>query len=451
MNGKVNLILQPSRLLAAFMARYCTWLPDDVFLRCRYRLLMHKKLHLDKPKTFTEKIQWLKLHDRKPVYTKMADKYEVKDYVAQCIGGQYVIPTLGVWDKFDDIDFSQLPDRFVLKSTNGGGGTGVVICKDKGKLDKKAAKRQLTKSMNVSADIRQGEWVYKGIKPRIIAEKFIAPVKNIAPADLPDYKFFCFNGEPQYCQVIRDRSSKETIDFYNMDWEHQEFVGLNPNVSNGTEPVERPRNFDGLKDICRKLAKDIPFVRVDLYVVDDEAYFGELTFYPNSGFGIFTPKEWNDKLGKLLTLPDEIVVGGGIFLILHGQIKEIENEYDELKDYKFFCFNGKVRFFKVDFNRFVEHHANYYDAAGNFMPFGEAVYPPAPNAEIELPCNLSEMIALAEMLSEGHIFLRVDLYNVNGAIYFGETTFYPNSGFSEFVPKDWDLKIGKMLELPTGK
>lgn len=304
-NGKVKLILQPSRLLAAFMARYCTWLPDDIFLRCRYRLLMHKKLHLDNPKTFTEKIQWLKLHDRKSIYTKMADKYEVKDYVAQRIGEQYVIPTLGVWNKFDDIDFTQLPDQFVLKSTNGGGGTGVVICKDKSKLDKKAAKRQLTKSMNISADVRQGEWVYKGIRPRIIAEKFIAPVKSIAPADLPDYKFFCFN--------------------------------------------------------------------------------------------------------------------------------------------------GKVRFFKVDFNRFVEHHANYYDAAGIFMPFGEAVCPPAPNAEIELPCNLSEMIALAEKLSEGHTFLRVDLYNVNGAIYFGETTFYPNSGFGEFVPKDWDLKIGEMLELPTGK
>lgn len=165
MNDKMKVLLQPSRLIAAFMARYCTWLPEDIFLRCRYRLLMHKKLHLDNPVTFTEKIQWLKLYNRKPLYTKMVDKYEVKEYVAQRIGEQYVIPTLGVWNKFDDIDFSQLPDQFVLKSTNGGGGTGVVICKDKSKLDKETAKQLLDTSMNVSADMLQGEWVYKGIKP----------------------------------------------------------------------------------------------------------------------------------------------------------------------------------------------------------------------------------------------------------------------------------------------
>ena len=310
MNDKMKVLLQPSRLIAAFMARYCTWLPEDIFLRCRYRLLMHKKLHLDNPVTFTEKIQWLKLYNRKPLYTKMVDKYEVKEYVAQRIGEQYVIPTLGVWNKFDDIDFSQLPDQFVLKSTNGGGGTGVVICKDKSKLDKETAKQLLDTSMNVSADMLQGEWVYKGIKPRIIAEKFMAPVKNPAPADLPDYKFFCFNGEPKYCQVIRDRRSKETIDFYDMEWKHQEFVGLNPNISNGIAPVECPKHFDEMKDICRMLAENIPFVRVDLYVIDNKEYFGELTFYPNSGFGKFTPEEWNDKLGDLLTLPNEICVGG---------------------------------------------------------------------------------------------------------------------------------------------
>lgn len=293
-----------SRLLAAFLARYCTWLPEDTFLKWRYRLLMKQTLHLDNPQTFTEKIQWLKLHDRKPIYTKMADKYEVKEYVSQRIGEQYVIPTLGVWEQFDDIDFSQLPTQFVLKSTNGGGGTGVVICKDKKKFDIASAKRMLTKSMNVSADVRQGEWVYKGIKPRIIAEKFMAPIKNSAPADLPDYKFFCFN--------------------------------------------------------------------------------------------------------------------------------------------------GKVRFFKVDFNRFVEHHANYYDVNGKLMPFGETVCPPSPNMKIELPNNLANMVELAEKLSEGHFFLRVDLYNVNGVIYFGETTFYPNSGFGEFAPECWDLKIGEMLDLSTG-
>lgn len=299
MNNKIKVLFQPNRLIAAFIARFCTWLPEDIFLRCRYRLLMHKKLHLDNPVMFTEKIQWLKLYDRKDVYTRMADKYDVKEYVAKCIGEQYVIPTLGVWKSFDDIDFTLLPNEFVLKTTNGGGGTGVIICNDINKFDKKKARQLLNSSMKYSADLLQGEWVYKGIKPRIIAEKLI--------------------------------SDKET---------------------------------------------------------------------------------------------------------------------GELKDYNFFCFNGKVRFFKVDFNRFIGHHANYYDINGHLMPFGESICPPEPNFIINLPHNLAEMISLAEKLSSGHTFLRVDFYNVNGIIYFGETTFYPNSGFGEFEPKEWDLKIGKMLELP---
>lgn len=307
MNDKMKILLQPSRLLAAFMARFCTWLPEDTFLKCRYRLLMKQKLHLDNPQTFTEKIQWLKLHDRKPMYAKMVDKYEVKEYVARRIGNQHVIPTFGVWNRFDDIDFSQLPMQFVLKSTNGGGGSGVIICKDKKGLDKTAAKHLLNRSMKTTADIRQGEWVYKGVNPRIIAEKLMVPVKNPTPSFLSDYKFYCFNGEPAYCQVIRDRNTKETIDFYDMDWIHQEFVGLNPHVKNGKEPVECPLNFELMKWVCRKLAQNIPFVRVDLYVIDDEVFFGELTFYPNSGYGEFNPKEWDLKIGEMLKLPN----GGG--------------------------------------------------------------------------------------------------------------------------------------------
>ena len=308
MNKKLNILLQPSRLVAAFLARYCTWLPEDVFLRLRYRLLMHKKLHLENPVTFTEKLQWLKLHDRKPIYTKMADKFEVKEYVANVIGDRYVIPTLGVWDKFEDIDFSLLPDKFVLKSTNGGGGSGVIICKDKSTFDIKSARKLLNNSMKTPASAMQGEWVYKDIKPRIIAEKFMAPEKSPAPKDLPDYKFFCFNGEPHYCQVIRDRHTKETIDFYDMDWNHMPFVGLNPDARNGLTPVACPNNLGEMKDICKKLAKNIPFVRVDLYVIDDKKFFGELTFYPASGIGVFTPDEWDKRLGDLLTLPN--AVGG---------------------------------------------------------------------------------------------------------------------------------------------
>lgn len=290
--------------MASIISNFFRWLPDATYLKLLYRFKMGHRLDLKNPQTFTEKLQWLKLYNRKPEYTKMVDKYAVKEYVANIIGEEHIIPTLGVWDKFDDIDFSSLPDQFVLKTTHGGGGGGVVICRDKQTFDKAAAKQKLKESM--ASDIYSGlrEWPYKDVPKRIIAEKFMALEKSPAPNDLPDYKFFCFNGEPKYCQVIRDRHSKETIDFYDMDWNRMPFVGLNPIARNGLTPVARPGNLDEMKEICRKLADSKSFVRVDLYVIDDKSYFGELTFYPASGMGVFTPEEWNGKLGDLLTLPN---------------------------------------------------------------------------------------------------------------------------------------------------
>lgn len=446
----VKIINNPSLCVEALFYNilklgFLSRIPDRQFLKIAYFILTRKRLNLDNPQTFTEKIQWLKLYNRKPEYTTMVDKYAVKQYVANIIGEEYIIPTLGVWNRFDDIDFSKLPQQFVLKTTHGGGSNGVVICKDKSSFNKKAAKKTLNNSLKEDIYDMLREWPYKDVPKRIIAEKFMAPEKSPAPKDLPDYKFFCFNGEPKYCQVIRDRHTKETIDFYDMDWNHMPFVGLNPIACNGLTSVVRPKSFDEMKDICRKLSKDIPFVRVDLYVIDDKNYFGELTFYPASGIGVFTPEEWNGKLGDLLTLPN--ATGRGKYYIVNGVITELKPEYDELKDYKFFCFNGKVKFFKVDFGRFVEHHANYYSPEGELLEFGEQGLEPDPNYPIELPNNLGEMIALAEKLSADEPFLRVDFYNVNGKIYFGELTFYPASGMLPWTPEEADIKIGEYLEL----
>lgn len=424
-------------------------IPDKQYLQLRFRCNMGYWPDFKNPKTFNEKINWLKLYNRKPEYTTMVDKYAVKSYVANIIGDQYIIPTLGVWETPEEIEWDKLPNQFVLKTTHGGGSCGVVVCPDKAKLNKTEAVSKLRDSMNSDIYSILREWPYKNVKKQIIAEKFMAPRISAASNDLEDYKFFCFNGEPKYCQVIRDRHTKETIDFYDMDWNHQEFVGLNPIARNGLKPVARPVHLSDMIRICRELSKDIPFVRVDLYVIDDCEYFGELTFYPASGFGCFTPEEWSCKLGDILTMPTEIRGGGYKCLVNNGLANIVQQSarYDELKDYKFFCFNGKVRCFKIDFNRFVGHRANYYSPEGELLPFGEKMCMPDYDHKETIPSNLKEMVVIAEKLSSGIPFLRVDLYNINDIIFFGETTFFPAGGMGDFTDSSWDERLGSWINL----
>lgn len=293
-----------STFMAAIIQNFFGWLPDKTYLQLLYRFKMGHRLDLNHPKTFTEKIQWLKLYNRRPEYTLMVDKYAVKKYVADIIGEKYIIPTLGVWDKPEDIDWDALPNEFVLKTTHGGGSGGVVICKDKKTFDRNKAILTLRDSMNGDIYRSLREWPYKDVKKRVLAEKYMAPkdMVNNPIYDLSDYKFFCFNGEPKYCQVICDRHSKESIDFYDMNWRHQEFVGLNPIASNGINPVPRPLLLDDMICICHKLSENMKFVRIDMYVIDNRIYFGEITFYPASGMGLFNPDKWNEELGNLISL-----------------------------------------------------------------------------------------------------------------------------------------------------
>lgn len=278
---------------------------DKQYIKLRWRIRMKHRLNLENPKTFCEKIQWLKLYHRKPEYTEMVDKYAVKEYVAKKIGEEFIIPTIALWKRPEDIDWNTLPDSFVLKTTHGGGSGGVVICKNKAKLNKEAAIKKLKKSYRSDIYKTHREWPYKNVPKQVIAEVLMEDNNSINKSqDLSDYKFFCFNGEPWYCQVIRDRSTKETIDFYDMQWKHMPFVGLNPRVPNGTTSVPKPSKLDKMIDICRKLSDNIPFVRIDLYLINDKIYFGEITFYPATGIGRFKPQEWDFDLGKLLILPN---------------------------------------------------------------------------------------------------------------------------------------------------
>lgn len=288
----------------SIVKNFLGFLPDKMYLSLRYRCKMGHWINWKNPKTFTEKLQWLKVNDYKPGYTNMVDKLAAKDYVAQKIGEQYIIPTLGVWNRVEDIDWDSLPNQFVLKTTHGGGGCGVVVCKDKGSFEKEKAIEKLRISMQSNAGKSYREKPYLGVPRKIIAEKFMF-----------------------------ERKAKEKV------------------------------------------------------------------------------------------------------------------KISDLQDYKFFCFNGKAQFFKIDWGRFVNHHANYYLPSGELLPFGEIGMEPDPNHAEVMPSNLSEMISIAERLSSGFKFLRVDLYNVEGKIYFGELTFYPASGMGRWTSDEADRMIGDYMKI----
>lgn len=275
---------------------------DRLYIQFVYYLEMGKWPNLSNPQTFNEKLQWLKLYNRRPEYSTMVDKYAVKEYVANIIGDEYIIPTLGVWDKPEQIDWDALPNQFVLKTTHGGGNTGVVICRNKQTLDKKKAIDKLNRSLKEDIYRILREWPYKNVKPRILAEKYIEPRPDIK--DLPDYKFFCFNGEPKYCQVITGRGTKMSVDFFDKEWNHQSFQEPDSYPFADVEP-SKPEHLEKMWAAAAKLAEGIPFSRIDFYDVQENVYFGEITFYPTSGMGRFRPDQYNKILGKMISIPGE--------------------------------------------------------------------------------------------------------------------------------------------------
>lgn len=272
---------------------------DEYYLKFIYWLNHGKKLNLDKPKTFNEKLQWLKLNDRNLNYTIMVDKYKVKEYVANIIGSEYIIPTLGVWEQFDDIDFELLPNQFVLKCTHDSG--GVVICKNKNKLDINQARKIIEKSLNTNYYLYGREWPYKNVKPRIIAEVFMSN-ENKTSDELSDYKVHCFNGEPKLILVCTERHAKSGLkeDFYNIEWRHLDMA--RPKHLNSAKRQKKPKNYQKMLKISKILANNIPFSRIDFYEVEGKLYFGEITLYPASGLSGFIPKEWDTILGDWIEL-----------------------------------------------------------------------------------------------------------------------------------------------------
>ncbi|CVH78095.1 hypothetical protein BN3658_01368 [Coriobacteriaceae bacterium CHKCI002] len=272
------------------------FLPDEAYMQLYYSVRFHRLCNLKHPRTYNEKLQWLKLHDRNPAYTSMVDKAEAKRIAARVIGEEHIIPTLAIWDDVDDIDLDALPESFVLKCTHDS--EGVVVVPDKGRLEWPAVRARLAAGLARNFYPIGREWPYLGVRPRIIAEAYMEDARF---GELRDYKFFCFDGEPKAMFVASGRRAGATkFDYFDMDFNRLDIRQCYPN-SDGD--VERPETFNRMADVARELSKGIPHVRIDFYEVDGRMYFGEYTFYHFSGFMPFDPPEWDEMFGSWLRLP----------------------------------------------------------------------------------------------------------------------------------------------------
>lgn len=295
MNKFYKALKDPYFVAFAILKRIAFLIKDDVrYVKWQYYFSMHKKLNIANPETYNEKLQWLKLHSKHEEYTLLVDKYEVKEYVANLIGKEHVIPTIGIWDSFDDIDFSKLPNQFVLKCTHDSG--GIIICTDKSKLSISKARKKLNKCLRKRFFYENREYPYKNVRPRIIAEEYMVDESG---TELKDYKFFCFNGQPKMLFVATDRPYDTRFDFYDLNFNHLPFKQGHPWA---TKEIKKPKGFDEMIRLAGLLSKDIPHVRVDFYDVNGKVYFGELTFFHFGGIVPFEPEEWDYKIGEWLDL-----------------------------------------------------------------------------------------------------------------------------------------------------
>ena len=291
-------IKRPNAIFVALLKRCNFFISDKLYLKLMYFLVMKKTLNLNNPKTFNEKIQWLKLYDRNPHYTQLVDKILVKQYVTKILGDDIIIPTLAVWDSPESIEFDKLPSQFVLKTNHSGGGCGVVVCSNKENLNICEIRKQLRSSFNNSIYSHYKEWPYKNVKRKVLAEKLLVDAES---KQIRDYKFLCFNGKVKCCFVCVDRyiDSGIRINFYDLEWNKLTFQRHYPNFESN---IHKPKSYLKMIEYAERLSKGIKFVRVDFYEVNAQPFFGEMTFYPGSGLEEFTPEEWDYILGSWIDL-----------------------------------------------------------------------------------------------------------------------------------------------------
>ena len=291
-------IKNPTLILLDFFNKVSKYMSDELFLRCRFRIVMGKKLDLKNPTTYNEKLQWLKLYDRNPEYTRLVDKIAVKGFVEETIGPEYVIPTLKVYTAPEDVNINDLPKQFVIKTNHDGDSLGVFVCKDKNTFDFKKALSSLSKNLKRNYYYTGREWPYKNVKPYIFVEEY----KEDESGELRDYKFFCFNGIVKALFVATERSKGQVkFDYFDRDFNH---LNLRQSHPTSDKPIPKPQNFELMIQLAEKLSKGIPHVRVDLYNCNGHIYFGEMTFYHYGGMIKFHPEKWDYIFGEWITLPN---------------------------------------------------------------------------------------------------------------------------------------------------
>lgn len=294
-----SLIKSPQRLiLPAGQNGLLNFLPDKTYLKAVFKAETGYELDLNHPQTYNEKLQWIKLYDRKPEYVIYADKYKVREHIANTIGADHLIPLIGMYKRAEGIPWQDLPNRFVLKCNHASGTN--IICKNKADLDIASAEKKLNTWLKKNAYWGAREWCYKDIEPCIICEEFIETADGNTP---DDYKFMCFNGIPRLIQVHHDRYGNHTLDYYTPEWKKADLQRIDANIS--TKIVERPEKLDEMLSIVERLSKDMYYARIDLYYVSGRIYFGEITLYPTGGFSTFTRHEDDLLLGSYIKLPTD--------------------------------------------------------------------------------------------------------------------------------------------------
>lgn len=302
-NAVYSLFHDPRHFVSAACIRLGKWLPDKAYLKLMFRLELKQKLDLDDPKTFNEKLQWLKLYYHRPDLTMMADKLAVKQHVTSLIGEQYVVPLLGSWDDPAEIDWDALPRRFVLKTNHDGGNYGIVICKDKDRLDKAKAIRKLRASLKRNPYLLGREWPYKNIPRKVFAEQYL---EEAGKQELTDYKFYCFDGKVRFLFIASGRQEGHiTFDYFDENYRHLDVVQTHPPAA---VPPEKPEHFELMIQLAEKLSEGLPHVRVDFYQVNGKVYFGEYTFFTHGGWAAFDPDEYDRLLGSYIHLPEQKII-----------------------------------------------------------------------------------------------------------------------------------------------